>query len=164
MRAREFEEFFIETKNRFFSYLVKIVGNREDATDILQEAYTKMFENYRHNLSKPLLYKIGYNLFIDMKRRSKFKAEVADTDIENSVSSAYNAFELALIDEKYEGVLKMLEKLPEDERNLISMVSSGDLTYREIGKILNMSEGNIKIKVYRIRKKLKEMMRKEGLI
>ncbi len=41
----DFEKFYVETKNGFFAYLLKLTGNKDDASDILQDSYEKMLKN-----------------------------------------------------------------------------------------------------------------------
>ncbi len=158
----DFEKFYTETKNGFFAYLLKLTGNSEDASDILQESYAKMLERYSTSPVKALLYRIGYNLFIDSKRKAK---HISDSNEQlNYLGSKENTQEKFLIQERYSAVMNMMKKLTESERNLISLVTTGELSYREIGEITGLSEENVKVKVHRIRKKLKEMMKKEGLL
>jgi len=51
-----------------------------------------------------------------------------------------------------------------EERNILSLRSSDNLSYKEIAEITGMSEENVKVKIHRIRKKLKNMMKEEGLL
>ena len=61
-----------------------------------------------------------------------------------------------------EHVLAAIRQLAATDRELISLVATGDLTYREIGNILNLSEGNVKVKVHRARNRLKEILASGG--
>ncbi len=158
----DFEKFYVETKNGFFAYLIKLTGNSEDASDILQESYVKILEKYADSYMKALLYKIGYNLFIDGKRKTKHNTDSSEQL--DYISSKDNTQESFLIKERYNAVMSMMEKLTENERNIISLATSGELSYKEIGEITGLSEENVKVKVHRTRKKLKEMMKEEGLL
>ncbi len=141
---------------------LKLTGNSEDASDILQESYARMLEKYHDSPVKALLYRTGYNLFIDSKRKAR---HTSDSDEQlNYLSSSESTQDNMLLQERYSAVMRMMEKLSESERNLISLVTSGELSYREIGQITGLSEDNVKVKVHRIRKKLKKMMKKEGLL
>jgi RNA polymerase sigma-70 factor (ECF subfamily) len=60
--------------------------------------------------------------------------------------------------EDYRRVLTAMQKLAPEERDVLSLVVSSDLSYREIAKVTGTSEGNVKVRVHRARVKLKEMM------
>ena len=68
----------------------------------------------------------------------------------------------ALDDETEENLEKLrniLELLPPDERALLTLFYEEEKTIAEIAHILNQSEGNIKVKLYRLRKKLYVLMK-----
>ena len=48
------------------------------------------------------------------------------------------------------------------DRELIALVASGSLSYREIGKLLKISEANVKVKVHRARLRLKAILNQGG--
>ena len=64
-----------------------------------------------------------------------------------------------MVREDYRLVLEAMQKLAPEERNVLSLVVSGDLSYREIARITGTSEGNVKVRVHRARVKLREMMK-----
>jgi RNA polymerase sigma-70 factor (ECF subfamily) len=51
-----------------------------------------------------------------------------------------------------------IKRLPPFDRELIALVAGADLSYSQIGKVLNISEANVKVKVHRARIKLKEIL------
>ncbi len=158
----DFEKFYVETKNGFFAYLLKLTGNKDDASDILQDSYEKMLKKYKDSPVKTLLYKIGYNLFIDNIRKSK---HISDSNEQiNYISSKENVQDNLIIQEKYNAVINIIGTLSANERNIISLITTGELSYKEIGQITGLNEQNIKVKVHRIRKKIKEIMKKEGVL
>jgi RNA polymerase sigma-70 factor (ECF subfamily) len=55
-------------------------------------------------------------------------------------------------------VLAAMKHLEEDERDLISLVVSSDLSYREVAEVTGISEANVKVKIHRARKKLRNLM------
>ncbi len=108
------------------------------------------------------MYKIGYNLFIDNIRKSK---HISDSNEQiNYISSKENVQDNLIIQEKYNAVINIIGTLSANERNIISLITTGKLSYKEIGQITGLNEQNIKVKVHRIRKKIKEIMKKEGVL
>jgi RNA polymerase sigma-70 factor (ECF subfamily) len=63
-----------------------------------------------------------------------------------------------MVREEYRRVLGAAGQLEKDERDLLALVVSGDLSYREIASICSISEANVKVKVHRARLKLKEIL------
>ena len=51
-----------------------------------------------------------------------------------------------------------MRRLEDDERDLLSLVVSSELSYREIGEIAGLSEANVKVKIHRARKKLRTFL------
>ena len=68
-----------------------------------------------------------------------------------------------LIREEYRQVIACIQRLNPDERDIISLVANGDLSYREIARIIGITENNVKVKVHRARLKLREMMHTEHI-
>jgi RNA polymerase sigma-70 factor (ECF subfamily) len=60
--------------------------------------------------------------------------------------------------EEYRQVLSAMQELAKDERDILALVISGDLSYREIASIAGISEANVKVKVHRARLKLKKFL------
>ena len=54
-----------------------------------------------------------------------------------------------------------IEMLPDNLKMVITLKEYGDLDYKAIGKILGISESNVKVRVHRARKKLEEILSKE---
>ncbi len=157
-----FERFYLETKDKFFGYLLKLTGNSEEASDILQETYLRLFKNYKERPVKALLYRIGYNIFIDTRRRLKHQGELEDfSNMEDTNTNVVSSY---IKREEFSSVMKLLQRLSVEERNILSLRSSDNLSYKEIAEITGMSEENVKVKIHRIRKKLKNMMKEEGLL
>jgi RNA polymerase sigma-70 factor (ECF subfamily) len=61
--------------------------------------------------------------------------------------------------EEYRRVLAAMQDLAPEERDVLALVASGDLSYREISRITGTSEGNVKVRVHRARVKLRKMMK-----
>jgi RNA polymerase sigma-70 factor, ECF subfamily len=141
-------------KDKLFAYLMRMTGDYHLSSDIMQESFTRYFEHYGQEETPSLLYTIARNTFFDHIRREKRNALV-----ENRQDESYVDHERVLIvREEYRRVLSALQKLGEDERDILSLILSSDLSYREIATIAGVSEANVKVKVHRARVKLKKML------
>ena len=69
--------------------------------------------------------------------------------------------------ETREEIRRALERLPENLRMVLVLKEYGELNYREIGRVLGISEGNVKVRVFRARERLtgllaEDRFRKDG--
>ncbi len=155
---KPFRKFYIENKEKFFGYLLRQTGNYHLSSDIMQESFTRCLERYAdREESSALLYTIGRNLLYDHSRKSRGDASYDD----ELHGSGIDQEETYGIKEEYQRVLRAMQKLDDEERDILSLVVSSGLTYREIAKITGNSEGNIKVKIHRSRTKLKTILRQE---
>ncbi|MGC9325254.1 MAG: RNA polymerase sigma factor [Desulfomonilia bacterium] len=146
---------FEENRGKLFSYLVRMCGEYELAQEIMQETFTRYLERYRDSENSPsLLYTIAYHAFVDHTRKQAKQAVLEDdhmvdvSDIEHTL----------MVRQGYQRVLHALGQLSEDDRHMISLVISEDLTYRQIGGMLGITEANVKVRVHRIRIRLREIL------
>lgn len=138
-----------------FGYLMRLTGNYQLASDIMQESFARYLEHYdlqTQNVS--LLFTIARNLVWDNTRKKTNNKEI-ENDIEDVT---FNPEEQLLVRESYRNVLSAMQKLKKDQRDLLALTVSSDLSYREIANILGISETNVKVKVHRARILLKELL------
>ena len=146
--------FYENHKDKLFAYLMRMTGDYHLSGDIMQESFTRYFEHYGQEDTPSLLYTIARNTFFDHIRREK-----RNSLVENRQDESYVDHERVLIvREEYRRVLSALQKLEEDERDILSLILSSDLSYREIATIAGISEANVKVKVHRARLKLRKML------
>jgi RNA polymerase sigma-70 factor (ECF subfamily) len=135
-------------------------GNYHLAADLVQEAFARYFERYRdRELSVALLFTIGRNVFYDHVRRQR---ECVALD-ESFSTLADDQEQLYIIKEDMQRLLDAMGQLDDDDRDILSLVVSSGLTYREIATIRGCSEANIKVKVHRARQKLRQLLPAESL-
>jgi RNA polymerase sigma-70 factor (ECF subfamily) len=60
-----------------------------------------------------------------------------------------------MVRDEYHRVLAAMRHLEDDERDLLSLVVSSEMPYRELARITGISEANVKVKIHRARKKLR---------
>ena len=150
--------FYNKYKEKLFAYLMRYTGDCEISSDIMQESFTRYLERYRNQeYSSSLLYKIARNALMDLLRKQK--RDVHNVDVEHEDRSRSVEASL-LIQEEYRDVLEGLQRLGHNDREVISLVLNGDLSYREIASIVGISEANVKVRVHRARTRLRELLSK----
>jgi RNA polymerase sigma-70 factor (ECF subfamily) len=149
------ETIFEENKGKLFSYLVRMAGNADTASDILQESVTRCMERYQdHAISPALLFTVARNALIDHMRRHSRHTGLEEGHRDDRADPERSL----LIRDRYARVLAGLQRLDPEERDIISLVVSSGLSYRGIAAVMSMSEANIKVKVHRARLKLKSFL------
>ena len=156
-----FSYFVDKYKDIVYSIAFKVLRNREDAEEMAQESFVKAFKSL-HTFKgsakfSTWLYRITYNSCISETRKKKFKF-VSTDDVQ--VSDEPEEMNLDGIPEENRAkyVKAALDKLPEDEYLLILLYYFEDKSIEEIGEIKRMSESNVKIKLFRARKKLYKIL------
>lgn len=135
-----------------------MTGSYENARDLMQESFLRYMERYGQERQNPaLLFAICRNTLIDgyrkKGRQAPLPAEPADEapDPENRL----------MVREGYLKVLRALQQLSEQDRDILSLVISSDLSYRDIASVTETSEANVKVRVHRARLKLKKLLKAE---
>jgi RNA polymerase sigma-70 factor (ECF subfamily) len=151
--------FYRNWKNKIFNYLMRMTGDGGLAGDIMQETFTRHLDHYGEaNRDVPLLYRIARNLFMDEIRRGRKQGGV--TEVEGQEPSIDQDHRL-MIRSEYRCVLSAMASLEENEREILSLVAGGDLSYAEIASLVGISEANVKVKVHRARLKLRKVLKEE---
>ena len=150
-----YRAFYQKYKEKLFSYLMRMTGDYFLSSDILQESFTKFLEHYgADNNSASLLYTIARNSVLDNMRKKR-RMEALDDQMIHSLEDQERLY---MIREEYRQVMKCIEQLSRDEREIISLAADGGLNYRQIARIIGISENNVKVKIHRARLKLRDML------
>jgi len=158
-KVNDYGLFYKENKDRLYAYLLRMTRERQLALDLVQESFVRYLGRYgRRENNKALLYTIGRNAALDAFRRQS----VTGFDTENYQDSGADPEQQIIDQEKLNQTMSAIAKLAPLDRELISLVTTTDLTYQEIGRVLKISEANVKVRVHRARTKLREMLASGG--
>jgi RNA polymerase sigma-70 factor, ECF subfamily len=142
------------------SLIKQIVWCREDAEDLTQEVFIKAFvklSSFRGSSSlSTWLHRIAYNTAISAVRKKKLNYVECDEMVlanlpEADVDEALNREDDERLLHKME---EAIEKLEPEERALLSLYYKQGLPVMEVASIAGLSPENVKVKLYRIRKKI----------
>jgi RNA polymerase sigma-70 factor (ECF subfamily) len=144
-----------------FTIVMKIVDNREDAEDITQEVFIKVFKSIeKFNATSEFstwLYRIAYNTTLSELRKKKLVFTSIDDDfmfVNDELTNTNDKEEEEDIEVKLQHLDNALKKLPPDEIFLVTLYYMDEQSIENISKISNLSVSNVKVKLHRIRKKL----------
>ena len=143
-----------------FTIVLRMVKVREEAEEVAQDAFIKAFESlesYRGDSKfSSWLYSIAYRKALDRIRKNKRMqtSELIEEITESDQASVENALHYLEENERKQMIQQKIMQLPEQEAALITLYYFEELSVKEIAAITDLSQDNIKIKLYRSRKKL----------
>ncbi len=155
-----------------FNMAMYITKNREDALDVSQEVFLKLWRtlgSFRGDCSiKSYLMKLTKNAALDLKRRNSYRQTVSLT-VENEegesaqvdlpdTSEEANPQAAYLRRERIEKVRSAISELDEEYRQVIVMREMNGMSYREISDALGINEGTVKSRINRARAALKKIL------
>lgn len=160
--------YFIEKyKGMAFSIAYRIVNNREDAEEVVQDAFMKAFRSLgkfrRGSKFSTWFYRIVVNTSLSRVRSRMPKLdtfdenEVGDALVER-VESAYRGLDLS---EQKAFVNEALEELKMEDRLLLTLYYLNENSVEEIAEITGISRENLKMKLHRARNRLYNVMNRK---
>lgn len=168
-----FEQLVIQYEKNVYNIAYRLTGNSEDASDLAQEAFIKVYrsiKSFRGEASfTTWLYHVVANVCKDHLRKKKIKTTSLDEPltIEGQQLEKQIKHDSLLPDELLEQrelqlyVQKQITQMPNDYRIILIMREYMELSYEEIANQLNISMGTVKSRLSRARNMLKEMVIKE---
>lgn len=151
-------------KDIVFSIAFKVLRNREDAEEMAQESFIKAFKSL-HTFKKSSkfstwLYRITYNHCISETRKRKLKY-VSSDDVQLPDEPEEMNFDGIPAENRARYIKEALEQLPQDEYTLILLYYFEDKPVEELSEITKISESNVKVKLFRARKKLQAILKEK---
>lgn len=146
--------------NDLYRYVYSKVGNKWDTDDLVSEIFRKAFEKYESlqepSNAKAWLFTIARNTIIDFYRRKK---DVLTGEAMEWIASPESLEGEVEQEEELACLQKVLAFLPEDERELVKLKYFAGLRHREIGEVLSKSEEVIKMRAFRLLKKMSVLVK-----
>jgi RNA polymerase sigma-70 factor (ECF subfamily) len=154
MTEKEYNLCVTEHADNVFRFIVKNLRHEEDARDVVQSAFEKLWRNREevdYAKSKSYLFTVAYHQMIDHLRKVKrvyLKDEFREeTKIQNKP-----------VNNTKEILQNALARLSETQRSLVMLKDYEGYSYEEIGKIMNLSESQVKVYLHRARIQLKDYL------
>ena len=164
-------------QGKVFSIIHGILRNRNDAEDIAQQVFTKIYFSLgKFDFRSALvtwIYKITVNECYDYLRKQKvrkltFESDLSEDDlrrIDNTEDVRRNpAADVDRQTELREIVIRLLDRLSADERQLLILKEVEGYPVEELAHMLSMNENTVKVKLFRARQKLVKVAKKTGLM
>jgi len=154
MTEKEYNECVNTYADNVYRFIVKNLRHEEDARDVVQTAFEKMWRNRNEvdaTRAKSYLFTVAYHQMIDHIRKVK----------RVTLKEEFNEG-LKIQDRPVNNIKKVLEealsRLSETQRSLVLLKDYEGYTYEEIGQITALSESQVKVYLHRARVQLKEYL------
>jgi len=163
-----FNYLVLKYQKKIYWIIRKIVLDHEEADDITQEVFLKIYDSLRNFRGESkfftYIYKIAVNYSLNyLKKNYRILSKKADYDTEvyKISSSDMRPDELPDSVEKTKLLERAIRSLPAQQRAVFNMRFYENLSYEEIGSILNKSVGGLKANYFHATKKIEECLRKK---
>lgn len=148
-------------KSYAFTIAFKIVGNREEAEEVAQDAFVKAYQ-YLKNFNRQAkfstwLYRIVFNTAISYKRKHRaMTEEIENVEFENSDTSE------AILErnDKEVFISRAMEKLNETDQIALRLFYLNELNLDEVATMMNQNVNTIKVRIHRARLRLAEELKR----
>ncbi|MDX9801070.1 MAG: RNA polymerase sigma factor [Spirochaetia bacterium] len=139
-----------------------IIGESNAAEDVCQEAFIKYY-NLKYPLpslddAKYWMIRVVKNISFNYCKRESRKKKIFDKMKNDPVYSDITGEKEFLLGETKETVNSMLKQLPEKLKAPLVLREFAGLNYREISKVLGISESNVKVRIFRARETLQKLI------
>lgn len=154
MTAKEYNQCVKDHADGIFRFVLKNLANRADAEDVVQNTFEKLWrkhETVNYAKSKSFTYTVAYHDMIDLIRKKKFVAAYQNVP-EKAAADLAKQFETKeLID-------KGLAELSDIQRSLVLLKDYEGYSYDEMAEITNLSLSQVKVYLFRARKKMQKIV------
>lgn len=157
--------------NEYSNYVAKIIENmansyltKEDKEEILSDTFFILWKNKEKLKDNKLLSSYLAGIIRNLVKEKARVIHIHDNiqDYENNISDLKNIDMLCEQREKAKMIKETLEQMKEEDKIIFKGYYYGGKKIKEMAKFLDISEFNVKTKLYRIRKKIKQELEKGG--
>jgi len=149
----------------------RFVGNYEDARDVLQQVFVKVYQNIdRWEPRAPFwswLYRIAVNESLGWKKRQQRRYEVVspleEMQYPDAPSEEISPLDRATMSEAGQRILDAIEQLPQMQRATFVLRYREELSVKETAAALGCAEGTVKANGYHAIRRLRQILRQAGV-
>lgn len=153
-------------QDRLFNTLCHVVGSREEAEDVAQEAFVQAFvklASFQHNSAfYTWLYRIAFNTAISRGRRKRpeVSVEAAREAVgAEPMDASEDATERVLRQERAVQIRQALNELSDEHRAILVLREMEDLSYDEIAEVLDLPVGTVRSRLHRARGQMRDQLK-----
>ncbi len=161
---QQYEDIYSKYSDKIYKYVYLNVSDPYLSEDITSEVFLRVWKKWatiRTDYIQALLYKIAKNIIVDFYRKKKNRKQVSLEDsVEKGIEPFYDTEFVEQIqrDDNIAMLTKQLNLLPQNLKDVLVLRFINDMSAREVGEILQISEVNVRVLQCRAIKKLREVV------
>lgn len=172
--ATAFEELLVRYQGQVYNLCLRMTANAEDAADLTQEAFVKVWKNldtFQFDAAfSTWLYRLASNCCLDFLRSRKRRPTVSltmETDEEDEQTAELpddspTPEEAAIVREERETLYLAMQSIDDEQRQILTLRVVNDLSYSDIARVLGIREGTVKSRLSRARESLRKKLTEIG--
>ena len=160
MKKISFRNDVLPLKNELFRLALRITLNRAEAEDIVQDTLIKVwnrrYEGENIDSIEAFSLTVGRNLSLDrIKKKENNNDSLEDVKVAEPLASS-NPQDRMIEEDKISLVKQIVDALPEKQRSCMQLRDFEGKSYKEIAEILEISEEQVKVNIFRARQTVKQ--------
>ena len=154
-------------KDLVFTLTLRLLKNREEAEEVAQDTFVKVYKSlakFKGNSKfSTWIYKITYNTSLDRIKKNKkhFNDVPIDEFTEHQIKTIDNALNNLEKEEQSKTIQDCISLLPSEDGFLLTLYYFDEMSLDEIAKTVGLTANNVKVKIFRARKKLATILKKK---
>lgn len=162
MKKITFRTDILPLKDKFYRLALRITTNTADAEDIVQEALIRIWKKREQWDEIESLETYGLavtrNIALDYIKKSKTALHVP---LDNEIPA--KEYDKLQAQERINLIKNMMDSLPEKQRTAMQLRDFEEKTYKEVAEIMDISEQQVKVNIFRARQFIKQKIQENGL-
>jgi len=154
----DFKRLYDSTFPVLFRVAFRVTNSTEAAEDLCQESFFRLYERNmvfpNPEEAKYWLIRVVKNAALNYAKRKERERRAYQRAFKEDTRQEETGEGLLVKKETSEEIQKALDKLPENLRMVLVLKEYAEMNYKEIGRVLGISEGNVKVRVFRARERL----------
>ena len=152
-------------KDMVYTLTLRMLKNKEEAEEVAQDTFIKIYKSLNKfkgdSKFSTWIYKIAYNTSLDrLKTNKKYLNNIAINEFtEHQIKILDNALDTLENKEREQAIQRCINLLPSDDSFLLTLYYFEEQSLEEIAKTMSLTPNNVKVKLFRSRKKLAKILK-----
>ena len=154
-------------KDLVFTLAMRMLQNREEAEEVSQDTFLKVYRSLNKfkgdSKFSTWIYKVAYNSCLDqIKKNRKHQNNVEINEFtQYQIKTIDNAFDVLVEEERNQIIQDCMNLLPSEDSFLLTLYYFEEQSLEEIANIVGLTANNVKVKLFRSRKKLASILKEQ---
>ena len=166
MKELSFRNDVLPLKDRLFRLAMRITLVREDAEDMVQETLIRLWKSMQEGTQidnlEAFALTVCRNLCLDYMARREQQNVAFDEELHDRPDATRSPYDDIVRSEQSARLNALINTLPEKQRTAMQLRDIEGRTYRETADIMQISESDVKVNIFRARRAVREHLQRKG--